>query len=91
MVALAWPAKDPDEVLDYQLDWSLRVLDDTIQSSEWTMPEGLEKVNDFHNASTTTVWLRGGTLDETHIVLNRIVTNGGRTMDQSVKLKIKSK
>ena len=90
-MALAWPAKDPDEVLDYQLDWSKRLLDDTIQSSEWILPEGLEKGSDFHDASTTTVWLRGGTLDQTHIVLNRIVTNGGRTMDQSVKLKIKSK
>jgi len=90
-MALSWPAKDPDEVLDYQLDWSKRILDDAIQSSEWSVPEGLTKVSDFHAETETTVWLQGGSLDQTYVVLNRIVTIGGRTMDQSVKLKIKAK
>jgi hypothetical protein len=90
-MALSWPAKDPDEVLDYQLDWSKRILDDAIRSSDWTVPEGLTKVRDFHAETETTVWLQGGSIDQTYVVLNRIVTIGGRTMDQSVKLKIKAK
>jgi hypothetical protein len=36
-----------------------------------------------------TVWLSGGTLDEQCYILVRITTNQGRTMDQTVGIKIK--
>jgi hypothetical protein len=91
MVALSWPTKDPDEILDYQLDWSARILNDTIKSSVWEVPEGLTKRSDAFSVAVTTVWLAGGTDAQTYVVLNRIVTDGGRTMDQSVKLKIQDK
>jgi hypothetical protein len=39
----------------------------------------------------TTVWLSGGSEGVTYDILNRIVTNGGRTMDQTVELRVKSK
>jgi hypothetical protein len=55
-MALSWPAKDPDEVLDYDVDWTQRLysadeLDqvaagvtvtpaDTIASSQFTLPSG---------------------------------------------------
>jgi hypothetical protein len=88
---LAWPNKDPDEVLDYEIDWSARVLTDTILTSVWTIPSGITKNSDSKTAATTTAWLSGGTLGTTYEILNRIVTAGGRTMDQTVKIKIKAK
>ena len=88
---LSWPAKDPDEILDYQLDWSARVTNDTITNSEWTVPQGLTKQTELSTATKTTVWLAGGVSGQTYTIVNRIQTEGGRTMDQSVKLKIQDK
>lgn len=90
-MALSWDPKDPDEVLDYQLVWSDRLLSDTISSSTWVVPDGLTEGTNSNTPTTTTVWLSGGTLGEAYELTNRVVTAGGRTMDQSVKLKIKAK
>lgn len=92
---LVWPPKDPDEVLDYEIDWTARLSSDTISnsplSSIWILPDGLIKDDDLQTDSTTTIWLSGGTLGSSYVLTNRIKTVGGRTMDQSVKLQIKSK
>lgn len=34
-MALKWPFKDPDETLDYSVDWSRFLGDDTINSVTW--------------------------------------------------------
>jgi hypothetical protein len=91
MSALVWPTKDPDEVLDYKLDWTARLDGDTIQTSTWTVPVGITRNSDSKTNTTTTIWLQGGTLGQTYEFVNRITTAGLRTMDQSVKLKIKAK
>lgn len=90
-MTLAWDPKDPDEVLDYVINWATRLAGDTIADSTWTLPAGITKESDTFSASTTTIWLSGGTLNETYQVLNRIETTGGRTMDQTVKLRLKAK
>ncbi len=90
-MSLSWPPKDPDEVLDYEIDWSPRLGADTILTSTWTVPAGIIKASDSHTTTTTTVWLSGGTLLASLELTNRVVTAGGRTMDQSVKIKIKAK
>lgn len=93
-MALTWEEpKDPDEVLDYQIDWSGRLDEaDTIATSTWTVPDGLtEGAPDSFDDTTTTVWLTGGTLGTTYDLLNRVTTAGGRTMDQTMKLKVKAK
>lgn len=90
-MALDWPNKDPDEVLDYVIDWTARLAGDTIVTSTWEVPTGLTKGSDSATASTTTVWLSGGTLNERYEITNRIVTDGMRTYDQSVRLRIRSK
>ena len=94
-MALAWPFKDPDEVLDYGVDWDDRVESDEIEASAWsfaTDPDGALVVDSSEfGALGTTVWLSGGTLGETYALTNHITTAVGREMDQTVKLKIKAK
>lgn len=95
MVALKWPDKDPNDVLDYVVDWTAR-LDpdtDTIQSSSWIVPTGITRDTDLVMAGNkkTKIWLSGGTAGTTYSFVNRIVTTGGRTMDQTVKIKVKEK
>lgn len=91
-MALVWPFKDPDEVLDYIIDWSARLGDsDTISTSTWTFPSGITKDSDSNTTTTTTAWVSGGTIGETYEILNRVTTTGGRTYDQTVKLKVKAR
>ena len=90
-MALKWPPKDPDEVLDYELDWTDRLAGDTISTSSWTVPTGITKASDTKTTTVTTVWLSGGTIGTKYELTNRIVTAGGRTMDQSVDISIKVK
>ncbi len=89
----SFPSKDPDEVLDYQIDWDKKRLKgtDTILTSTWIVPAGITNDSDSTTDTITTIWLSGGTLNATYELVNRIVTVGGRTYDQTVKLKIKEK
>jgi hypothetical protein len=87
----SWPFKDPNEVLDYELDWSIRLEADTITTSTWTVPAGITMNSSSHTTTVSVIWLSGGVEGASYEILNRIVTAGGRTMDQTVKLKIRSK
>lgn len=88
--------KDPNEVVDYVLDWSLRLdSGDTISTSVWSIVAPTDGVlvidSESETTTTTTVWLSAGTEDYTYTLLNRVVTVGGRTFDQTCKLRVKSK
>jgi hypothetical protein len=86
-----WSPKDPDEVLDYGIDWSQRLAGDIIDTSTFTVPSGIVMNSQSHTNTTTTIWLSGGSEGVSYDILNRIVTNGSRTMDRTVGLRIKSK
>lgn len=89
-MVLKWPTKDTDEVLDYTVDWTARLAGDTIATSTYFVPAGtLVEAFDTFDDSTTTIWLTGGTDGEVFDILNRITTTGGRTYDQTVRLKCK--
>lgn len=83
--------KDPDEVVDYDLSWADQMTEDadTIATSTWTVPTGIIKDSQNNTTTRTKIWVSGGTAGESYICLNRVVTAGGRTLDQSVKLKVK--
>jgi hypothetical protein len=92
---IVFPFKDSDEVLDYVLDWSARLGSDTIATSEWALavdPDyALNIDSEEESATTTTIWLSGGTPGQTYEITNHIVTAGGREMEQTAKIRIKEK
>lgn len=95
---ITWPSKDPNEVLDYQLDWadpaSPRLLTgETLLTSTFTVVSGDVVINSTAFAPTglTTVWLSGGTAGTVCEILNRVTTSGGRTYDQTMRLRIRTK
>lgn len=94
---LSWSAvKDPDEIKDYELDWSPLLVDgDILVSSSWTIiSSGSSLVVDSSSFTGTlsSVWFSGGETSLSPIeILNRVETQGGRTYDQTMKLKIKVK
>jgi hypothetical protein len=88
----SWPVKDPDALLDYDIDWSPWLGADTISSSVWVVEAGTVVVSsDQFTNKVTKVWLQGGVLGEHCRITNRIVTAAGRTDDRTVKLDIKAK
>ena len=98
-MSLKWPFKDPDEVLDYRLDWlgtaaepgPLFDLGDTISNSLWVVPAGITSESETNDDGSVTIWLSGGAIGENYEILNRITTVDGRVFDQTVKIKVKTK
>ena len=83
--------KDANEVLDYVVDWADLLAGDVIDTSTWTVPVGITKGAEYKTATTTTVWLSGGTDGQDYQLLNRITTLGGRTRDQTCTLRVRTK
>lgn len=87
--------KDPNDVLDYIVDWNggakpfLGV--DTILTSTWILPAGLTSPTQTNTTTKATVWLSGGTVGTKYAVLNRITTAGGRTADKTIYVKVKER
>jgi len=83
-MATATLTKDPDSVLDFSFDYTLWLNGDDISTSTWTVPSGLTEPNaSTSDTKNATVWLGSGTEGSSYVLLNRIVTAGGRTEDFS--------
>ncbi len=94
---LEWDAvKDPDEEKDYAVEWYklLNPAGDKIYSSSFSVSSGtgLNIEAQVFNDQThrTVVWVSGGTVG-TYRLTNTITTTGGRTYEQTIKLKVKNK
>jgi len=90
-MALRWPDKDPDELLDYTVDWSRFLGDLTIASVQWThlQDDGTESsalsasstfngltVNSVANTNTTaTIVLNGGTANIDNKLVCQVTTS----------------
>jgi hypothetical protein len=83
--------KDPNAVLDYQVDWATWLSTDTIVTSTWTVPTGITKASDTNTTTTTTIWLSGGTANTDYTLVNRITTAAGRTQDQSILITVRDR
>lgn len=93
---LQWPNKDPDEILDYQLDWAnpqkpRLQLNETLASSVWTVVQGTVAISSssFAPSGLSTVWLHGGTDGEMCVLNNRVTTSMDRTYEEEVKLRVR--
>ena len=81
-----WPHKDPDDVLDYAVDWAERLAGDTISSASWIVPEGITVDDSSFTGTVATIWLSGGTSGRLYRITSRITTVAGRQMDHAVSL-----
>jgi len=80
---------DPNAVLDYVLDWSSYLGDDTIIANTWSADSGIMVESDAFDASTTTIWVSGGTPDKRYALTSHITTIGGRDDDWTIYLLVK--
>ena len=81
--------KDPDALLDFQVDWAAWLSEgDTIASSTWDVPDGLVEESSSATTTTATVWLSGGTAGSTYKIANRITTTDGRIDDRTLYIMV---
>jgi hypothetical protein len=83
--------KDPDAVLDYGWDWSAWLNGDTITASSWTVEAGITADSDTFDATTTTIWLSGGTVGTSYALVNHITTAAGREDDRTLTVTLREK
>lgn len=88
-----WPFKDPQEILDYSVDWSnLIAPDDSVQGYDFAITSGDVVIDQMARIeNVTTVWLSGGTTSVGSSILCKMNTVNGRQFERTVKIKIKEK
>lgn len=87
-----WPAKDPDAVRDFGIDWTGDLGDAAITSSTWTVVAG-SVVIDGHGHDEGRTWLRlsGGVAGERCKLHNRIELSTGEVDEVTRPLTIRNK
>lgn len=107
MMSYRWPNKDPDETLDYSIDWSRSLKDgETISSVQWfvddengvktriestELVDGLQHVVQTNTNTVATVYLGLGTNNKEYKITCRIVTSESLTLERTVVLRIKER
>jgi hypothetical protein len=88
-----WPyrvrsPKDPDAVLDYQIDWSDWLGEgESIAVADWVVTGGTED-SATTTAKTATIWLSGGTEGEAISATCSVTTDIGRSDDRTLILRV---
>ena len=87
-MAAQWPAKDPDEVLDYS--WTIPTeADDPVTAATLTLVSGtVAIVSQTATDTGLTAFLSGGAAGETAILAGTATTEGGRTFEETFYLTI---
>lgn len=92
--------KDPDSLLDYEIDWSNFLSDpdgnvvDSLIASSFIPGAGITVRLDppaTFTSTKTRVWIEGGTEGSQYDIVNRIRTSDGRIEDRFFRIKIKSR
>jgi hypothetical protein len=101
-----WPNKDPDEMLDYSVDWSRFLGSDTISSVTWyvydendtkqqlsdsAVVNGLQFVTGTLSGQVATARFSLGTNNVRYTVVCRINTGQNLQYERSIFLRVKEK
>lgn len=101
-----WPDKDPDEILDYSVDWSRFLGDDTVSAVTWYVYDadgvkeqlsdaevvnGLQFVTGTISGQVATARFSLGTNNTRYTVVCRITTGEGLQYERSIFLRVKEK
>jgi len=72
----------------FGFDWNEWLKEDAIVSSNWTIPDTLEKEREAITYSTTTIYLSGGELDTEYQAKNQVVTRDGIVAEASGTIRV---
>lgn len=89
--------KRPTEIESYGIDYTDRLsneiyTNDTIASSDWSVPTGITESADAIDQSNTraTILLSGGTNGTQYTLTNTVITNSGRTLVEKLIIEVQS-
>lgn len=89
-MSATWPAKDPDEVLDFSWDVPLDAGDTISGTPTRTVITGTVSVEEpTFSGARITVYISGGASGETAVIELTCQTSGGRTFQETFVLPIK--
>lgn len=89
---MAWPNKDPSDVLDYAIDWTNELDEETIVGSSWAVSHASLVIDsDTIAGARAVVWLSDGLAGFLYAVTNTITTSAGRTFERSVSLRVEER
>lgn len=94
---LVWTAKDPDEVVIRQIDWSQHpswAPNDSIASASFSLTTAAGMAIDASeddDGTISQVTLSGGTVGERGKVLCEIVTDEGQTLQQTATILVRAR
>ena len=91
----SWPSKDPQDVLDYQVDVAPALIgnsEDSIVSASISIspsnPGDLNLVNSVADGSRVILWFSAGRPGTIYIVTLAITTDSGRVIQRSIQLPV---
>ena len=101
-----WPDKDKDEIVDYSVDWSRFIGDDTVSAAVWYIKDssgvktlvedsgvvnGLQFVTGTLYSKVSTARFSLGTNNIRYNVVCSITTGSGLQYERSIFLRVKEK
>ena len=105
-MAYKWPNKDKDEIVDYSIDWSRFLGNDTLAAAVWFIEDadgtkvevanselvnGLQFVIGTLSGKVATIRLSLGTNNTKYHITCRISTGNGLQYERTVALTVKEK
>lgn len=103
-MSFRWPNKDPDEVLDYSVDWSRFLNGTTISSIIWYVDDangvktvlsagqvvnGIQNVAQTVSGSVATINIGLGTNNTEYKFTCRMLNSAGHTAERVIRLRVK--
>lgn len=103
-MSFKWANKDPDEILDYSVDWSRFLGTATISTVDWFVDNesdvktaftpsqvvnGIQIVSKTNTNTVATIHLGLGTLNKEYKFYCRIADSTGSVAERVIKLRIK--
>lgn len=88
--------KDPDAVLDYQVDWGAEYLNgDALAHSSWAVspvePLGIRVLGEAFDLLAASVEVGGGEAGKLYRLTNHVVTATGRTDCRSIVIRVEDR
>lgn len=106
-MSLKWPNKDPDETLDYSIDWSRFLGNATISSYTWfvdnadgvktqltaggSLVNNIQLVSATNTDTVTTAYIGSGTNNVMYKFTCQITDSNGLVVERSVRLRVRNK
>ena len=106
-MSLKWPNKDPDETLDYSIDWSRFLGDATIETFTWFVDDadgtkteltnsdpfvdGIQLVSSSSTNTVVTAIIGAGTNNKLYKFTCQITDTNGLVVERTVRLRVRNK